>query len=516
MNDRDRHVPDDRDQHNPQVDAFCHESPVTIGGGMHDDQEERTGQLLGEVLDLVDKATDDLTPDYIEDRLQQILGSVSAVPDGLPGSGPFTECGEGTRPGPWGEDRPESSGSEGALTAGLPPTHQQAGPQGLEQNPGEMVEAAQAEAAQIIADARRQAAEILAAAHERADSDPSRAVDEGGTGGPSAETSTTSTKGFWLVGHGASTESMFVRGDEVTGSVVADVSDSADPKLFVHASCFSGQLRFWLQAYGSDAGLLRPDLREAAAPPGRSGAACHRGPAESDPLLQRQIDWLRKEALRTDYEDLLQLVRGRLNRSGGNGPSRAWRRRWLYLRMAGWPETGRGDGLLMPIASLGTRLPGQGVGRADLGTGRGARVAADVLVPYPVPTLAPDQRLNQAVEQMVAADEHALPVHDGEAVIGVVTMTDAVDVSRRHPNDPVSSILRKPTVISAATPINTVRDQILTDSIGLLVVLDDSGGIAGYITTRTALAGQVEPDDGPPASGRLVTDLYDPTILLTR
>lgn len=147
---------------------------------------------------------------------------------------------------------------------------------------------------------------------------------------------------------------------------------------------------------------------------------------------------------------------------------------------------------------------------------RGALVAADVLVPYPIPTLPPDQRIGDAVEHMVAADEHALPVHDGAAVIGVATMTDAVTAARRRPSDPVSSITRKPTVVDSATPIDTVRDRVLIDSTGLLVVLDQSGSIAGYITARTALAGHMETGDEQPPQGRLTTELYDPAILFSR
>ncbi|MDL4773890.1 MULTISPECIES: hypothetical protein [Thermomonosporaceae] len=75
-----------------------------IGGGMHDDRQEPTGPLLGEVLDLVDRATGHLTPDYIEDRLQQILAPAPLTPDAWQGGpGSLTVTGEGTGPAPMGE-----------------------------------------------------------------------------------------------------------------------------------------------------------------------------------------------------------------------------------------------------------------------------------------------------------------------------------------------------------------------------------------------------------------------------
>ncbi|TDB92483.1 CBS domain-containing protein [Actinomadura sp. 7K534] len=524
MNER-NHEPDDRDQDQnlhvvvPGADVKL---PLIIGGGMHDDQEESTSRLLGDVLDLVDRATDYLAPDHIEDRLQQVLLAASAAPeDQRNGTGRPAEPGQA----PLGEDSQRDP------------------------EPMEMVEAARAEAARIVADARREAEQIMAAARKQVETG-SAGDDNGLSAAPSTEAEGSprppAAAADRVLSRGFGTETEAGSGDAQAERTMAltrmlwHSSDElrtgadADPVGEVRAE----QLALFHSRHRRSSAMLLPLPADGDAAE-RCRSVLQRWLVQEDQYVQRgRIGWGYGEVVLDVAGDSAPLgepckvlfihaegtaprqalVYGKPAFAVGTAHSRidqvaALRRR---LRALDWLESDRGDGCLGPIIRLATWPPGPDVRRPASGAERGARIAADVLVPYPVPTLLPAQRIDEAVERMVTAEEYALPVHDGDAVIGIATMSDAVAAASHCPGASVSSVMRRPTVISTATPIDTVRDRILTDSAGLLVVLDDSGSIAGYITARTALAGHVESGDNPSPQSRLVTDLYDPRVILMR
>ncbi|MEV5409856.1 CBS domain-containing protein [Thermopolyspora sp. NPDC052614] len=119
-----------------------------------------------------------------------------------------------------------------------------------------------------------------------------------------------------------------------------------------------------------------------------------------------------------------------------------------------------------------------------------ARVAGDVLLPYDIPALAPADRVGDAIEQMAAAHEQALPVYDDGVVVGILTLIDGLDEAL-HDRALVSDIMHRPVYVSIDDPIDLVRDRLIASSTGLLVALKE-GVVAGYITPITALAGHAE------------------------
>ncbi|WP_131741255.1 CBS domain-containing protein [Actinomadura roseirufa] len=425
MKHHDHHDPDDRAQDVPQV------SEVPPAAGL----EGSAGLLLGETLDLVDRATADLTPDDIEDRLRRILA----------GGRQDTEA----------EDRQAQ----------------------------DQVEAAKDEATRIVAEAHRRAAEIVAAAHRRTAPESDDTLPD-----PASPTPETGT----------------VLGGRPTGlearTLVVEYSENPGLRLPSPAMVLavtSSSLATW-------------DLRTPLFDPAEL-AVPNEDTWQSSIHTTRVIRLLNSCSSAQEWIHLWRKIRA----AEAQGDAK----KWTLVHPTGSGESwllGSRRGFLDPcrtVPVVGARSSARDIGAQSA---VGARVAADVLVPYEVPLLEPGRRVDQAVEAMIGEGEHALPVHDGEAVIGVVTLADAVAAARGRPGDPVSTILRRPTVTGTGTPIDTVRDQILTDSAGLLVVLDEAGVIAGYITARTALAGHVGPGgDRPPGNGR-AADLYDPMALFTR
>lgn len=123
------------------------------------------------------------------------------------------------------------------------------------------------------------------------------------------------------------------------------------------------------------------------------------------------------------------------------------------------------------------------------------RVAADVLVPYPLQCIAPDEPIGEVLDYMVAADHQALPVGDQGVIFGIVTLVDLAGRTRaEQSHDPVIKIMHPPVFVQTNAPIDHVRDQLLNGSTGLVVALNSAGTVAGYITPQTALAGQTDPE----------------------
>lgn len=120
MSERRPREPDGREQRDHYVESpGSPEEPPVVGGGMHDDREETTGELLGEVLALADQATGYLTPDEVEDRLRRVLAAASTddtEPRSEPGAGPSGE----ERPAPDETARSTARGGSESR-AGAPP-----------------------------------------------------------------------------------------------------------------------------------------------------------------------------------------------------------------------------------------------------------------------------------------------------------------------------------------------------------------------------------------------------------
>jgi CBS domain-containing protein len=124
------------------------------------------------------------------------------------------------------------------------------------------------------------------------------------------------------------------------------------------------------------------------------------------------------------------------------------------------------------------------------GTESEPRRAADVVAPYPFTYLRPTTPLREALEQLLAGGESALPVKEAGMVVGTIALVDLVEATRDGTGDqPVSTVMRKPVFTRATTPIDEVRDLLIQDSAGMITVVDDNGTVAGHITPVTALAG---------------------------
>lgn len=189
---------------------------------------------------------------------------------------------------------------------------------------------------------------------------------------------------------------------------------------------------------------------------------------------------------------------------------------WLFSRESSL----RNRTLNLPFSAAMVRVAAGWRSRlagAEVGTYMGAeperRRAADVLAPYPFTYLRPDTPLREALDQLLAGGESALPVREAGMVVGTVAIVDLVGATRDGASDqPVSAVMRKPVFAKAATPIDEVRDLLIQDSAGLVTVVDDDGTVAGHITPVTALAGHTStpPPTSPRSSSGLITaDLED-------
>jgi CBS domain-containing protein len=144
--------------------------------------------------------------------------------------------------------------------------------------------------------------------------------------------------------------------------------------------------------------------------------------------------------------------------------------------------------------------------------------AGEVMTPLAsLTTLAPATTVHQAVEEMLQASAHAMPVCDEDQLVGVVTLADLA--RRIQDSRGVLSIERVQTVVhSAATvgmtaPLSMVRALMARELTGLIAVTGPGGMIVGCITAQSLLAdeaGTGNSDTGRPEQPSTLVPLLRP------
>ena len=276
----------------------------------------------------------------------------------------------------------------------------------------------------------------------------------------------------WIVEHAQSHTVLDVMyAWEPTSTVVATTERLADDEL---AS----------QAQGLVAEVADAALRAAGRPeqPVSVSAVC------GDP---REV--LRSRAATADL--LVVGARGRRGVSPACHSGR-WRRQWFTI-----PRSRRswcGEAPLrrsVPLASpSGDQRPCRS-GRRSTGMGRmssnGAppETVADVMTTDLLAVL-PADRIGRVRDLMLTVSIHAVPVMDGNDVLGIVTSTDLID---DWPDDePLSTIMSPvPTAISHEASIQEAAELMLADRIHHLLVTDEREviGILSSLDLLAALTG---------------------------
>ena len=103
--------------------------------------------------------------------------------------------------------------------------------------------------------------------------------------------------------------------------------------------------------------------------------------------------------------------------------------------------------------------------------------------------LIPTDRIGRARDLQISLGIHALPVMDGNNVLGIVTSTDLVDDWPE--DDPVTSIMSPaPTSIEAEATVGEAAALMLAERIHHLMVTDETGviGILSSFDLLGALA----------------------------
>ncbi|MUW15715.1 CBS domain-containing protein [Halorubrum sp. CBA1125] len=103
-----------------------------------------------------------------------------------------------------------------------------------------------------------------------------------------------------------------------------------------------------------------------------------------------------------------------------------------------------------------------------------------------VPTVAAADDIVDAAETMVAEDARRLPVVDGDALVGILTVTDVVRAIARGEVDgetPVGELAtRAVNATHTATPLPVAEREIGLADVPYAVVLDDDAAMAGILT----------------------------------
>jgi CBS domain-containing protein len=128
----------------------------------------------------------------------------------------------------------------------------------------------------------------------------------------------------------------------------------------------------------------------------------------------------------------------------------------------------------------------------------GGTVAGHVMIPHAaVLVLTRGTTVDAALEEMLRSGEPALPVGEGSAVAGVVTLADLARSMRDSRGVPsiqrIEALMRPPIEVTMDTPLPEVRAAMAHDDTGLIVVSGPGGGVAGYITASVLLADDTLP-----------------------
>ena len=101
-----------------------------------------------------------------------------------------------------------------------------------------------------------------------------------------------------------------------------------------------------------------------------------------------------------------------------------------------------------------------------------------------VRSLSANALLSEAVEALLASSQRAFPVIDAmQMPVGLLDRDDLVlGLKEKGPDAAVSSVMRKPAVISAAVPLNDAVTDMNRQGLRSQIVVDESGRLAGMLT----------------------------------
>ncbi len=103
-----------------------------------------------------------------------------------------------------------------------------------------------------------------------------------------------------------------------------------------------------------------------------------------------------------------------------------------------------------------------------------------------VPTVGADDDIVDAAATMVTEDSRRLPVVDGDALVGILTVTDVVKAIARGEIDGETQVselaTREVNATHTETPLPVAEREIGLANVPYAVVLDDDTGIAGMLT----------------------------------
>ncbi|MGF1598019.1 MAG: HPP family protein [Acidimicrobiales bacterium] len=117
-------------------------------------------------------------------------------------------------------------------------------------------------------------------------------------------------------------------------------------------------------------------------------------------------------------------------------------------------------------------------------------VVADLMT-VDLTALIPTDRVGRARDLQIALGIHALPVMDGNDVIGIVTSSDLID--EWPDDDPVTSIMTPtPTMIEAEASVQEAAELMVAERIHHLMVTDETG-VIGILSSFDLLSALIPP-----------------------
>jgi stage IV sporulation protein FB len=98
--------------------------------------------------------------------------------------------------------------------------------------------------------------------------------------------------------------------------------------------------------------------------------------------------------------------------------------------------------------------------------------------------LSENALLSEAVEALLASSQRSFPVVDAtQTPVGLLDRDDLVlSLKEKGPDATVSSVMRKPAVISGAVPLNDAVTDMNWQGLRSQIVVDGGGRLAGMLT----------------------------------
>jgi CBS domain-containing protein len=130
--------------------------------------------------------------------------------------------------------------------------------------------------------------------------------------------------------------------------------------------------------------------------------------------------------------------------------------------------------------------------------GSGPQTVRDVMTPNPE-TVNPGDRLQQAARRMVECDCGAIPVVEGDKLVGIITDRDIVVrviAEGRNPADvPVSEVMtREVACVRENDPLDRVMDLMSEHKVRRIPVVDEQNRVIG-IVAQADLATEVNDEE---------------------